>query len=221
MNEYYLPRGTGLTSKASNSDGAEFSTLAILRGVLVRGVAGYCDVSPATTATPLMQPGERCLSSSSSDSATSNNRNYIQRNPEPERCHPPNALSSMDALKSTESHLSTLALPFAFVLRRDLWCRDVSPANDTSASLPVASSIKSINQRVNRSSWRVPPMPSYQSDPKRANYRCLGGHQARLRTAHVALEGNTFQALRPCPIPCIHSNALLGLACSVDIGSLC
>jgi hypothetical protein len=54
MNECYLPRGATLTSEASNSDVSEFSTLAILRGVLVRGVIVYCDVSAATAAIALM-----------------------------------------------------------------------------------------------------------------------------------------------------------------------
>jgi hypothetical protein len=55
MNECYLPRGARLTSEASNSDVSEFSTGAILRGVLVRGVIVlYCDVSAATAAVALM-----------------------------------------------------------------------------------------------------------------------------------------------------------------------
>jgi hypothetical protein len=52
MNECYLPRGASLTSEASNSDSdvLEFPTLAILRGVFVRGVIVYCDVSAAAAA---------------------------------------------------------------------------------------------------------------------------------------------------------------------------
>jgi hypothetical protein len=45
MNKYYLPRGARLSSEASYSDLSEFSTLAILRGILVRGVMVCCDVS--------------------------------------------------------------------------------------------------------------------------------------------------------------------------------
>ena len=41
----HLPREASLASEASNSDVSESSTLAILRGVLVRGVIVYCDVS--------------------------------------------------------------------------------------------------------------------------------------------------------------------------------
>ena len=41
----YLPREASLASETSNSD--ESSNLAILRGVLGRGVIVYCDVSAA------------------------------------------------------------------------------------------------------------------------------------------------------------------------------
>ena len=56
MNECYLPRGARLTrpSETSGSDVSEFSTLAILGGVLVRGVIVYCKVSAATAAIALM-----------------------------------------------------------------------------------------------------------------------------------------------------------------------
>ena len=50
MNERYSLRGARLASEASNSDVLEFSTLVILRGVLVHGVVVYCDVSAATAA---------------------------------------------------------------------------------------------------------------------------------------------------------------------------
>jgi len=45
MNKYYSLRGARLSPEASYSDVSEFSTLAILRGDLMRGVVVFCDVS--------------------------------------------------------------------------------------------------------------------------------------------------------------------------------
>ena len=77
-----------------------------------------------------------------------------------------------------------------------------------------------LDQRVRHSS-QSSVKPAYQPNPKRASGRALGYQQAILWSAHAASSDETLQVLRPCLVPRICSNALLVLACSVNIVSPC